>query len=152
MSILEPPAPEPISKSRPIILAASAILIIVAVLAWWTFRFTPEKHAAEHFFNALVAGDTATAYQLWKPKPSYTMQDFLADWGPNGYFGPVKSYRIAGAASPHGKTNAVEVAVEISPFSPMPDASDAEKSRKTKVVGIWVVIEDKSLSFPPPPI
>jgi hypothetical protein len=32
----------------------------------------------------------------------------------------------------------------------MPDASDAEKSRKTKVVEIWVLAADKSLSFPVP--
>ena len=48
----------------------------------------------EHFFDALVAGDTATAYQIWKPGASYEMKDFLADWGPEGYYGPVKSYKI----------------------------------------------------------
>jgi hypothetical protein len=31
----------------------------------------------------------------------------------------------------------------------MPDASDPEKSRKTKVVSVWVAMSDKSLSFPP---
>jgi hypothetical protein len=148
MSLLEPPA-DTASKSRPMAFAAAAIAIIAIVALWWAFRFYPEKRAAERFFDALIAGDTATAYQLWKPGPSYKMQDFLADWGPNGYFGPVKSYRIKGASPPHGATNAVEVAVEISPFSPMPDPSDAEKSRKTRLVGIWVVTRDKSLSFPP---
>jgi hypothetical protein len=149
LSLLEPPPPDRISKSRPIIFAAAAIFIILVFLLWWAFRFYPEKRTVEHFFDALVAGDTSTAYQIWKPKPSYRMDDFLADWGPQGYFGPVKSYKIIGAASPHGLTNAVEVAVDISPFSPLPDASDAEKSRKTKTVGIWVVTEDKSMSFPP---
>jgi len=151
MSLLEPP-PDTTSKSRPMAFTIAAIALMAAVALWWAFRFYPEKRAVEHFFDALVAGDTATAYRLWKPKPSYKMEDFLTDWGPNGYFGPVKSYRIKGAASPHGATNAVEIAVAISPYSPMPsptDPAEAEKSRKTRTVGIWVVTEDKSLTFPP---
>jgi len=39
--------------------------------------------------------------------------------------------------------------VKVSPFSPMPDISDAEKSRKTKVIEVWVLAADKSFSFPP---
>jgi hypothetical protein len=39
--------------------------------------------------------------------------------------------------------------VAISPFSPMPDASEVEKSRKTKIVSVWVLTSDKSFSFPP---
>ncbi len=126
----------------------AALVLVAIVVLWFTFRYYPEKKAAEHFFDALVAGDTARAYQLWKPSPSYAMKDFLADWGPEGYYGPVKSYRILRASSPIG-ANAVAVRVAISPFSPMPDASEIEKSRKTKVVSVWVLISDKSFSFPP---
>jgi hypothetical protein len=46
-------------------------------------------------------------------------------------------------------SNAVAIRVAISPFSPMPDSSDAEKSRKTKIVIVWIVTSDKSFSFPP---
>jgi len=126
--------------------AALAMVAIVAL--WFTFRYYPEKKAAERFFDALVAGDMTTAYQLWKPGPAYAMKDFLADWGPDGYYGPVKSYRILRAKAPRG-SNAIAISVEMSPFSPMPDASDKEKSRKTKVVEVWVLAEDKSFSFPP---
>jgi len=31
----------------------------------------------------------------------------------------------------------------------MPDPSDAEKSRKTRVVEVWILPRDKSFSFPP---
>ena len=127
--------------------AALAALAIVAL--YFQFRYYPEKKAAERFFDALVAGDTAKAYELWKPGPSYTMKDFLADWGPQGYYGPVKSYRIVRAKAPSG-SNAVAISAEVSPFSPMPDASDTEKSRKTKVVEVWVLASDKSFSFPVP--
>jgi len=127
-----------------------AALVLVAIVAlWFTFRYYPEKRVVEHFFDSLVAGDTATAYQRWKPGPSYTMKDFLADWGPQGYYGPVKGYKIIHAKAPGG-SNAISVSVEISPYSPMPDISDVEKSRKTRVVEIWVLAADKSFSFPVP--
>ena len=126
----------------------AALVLVAIVVLWFTFRYYPEKKAAEHFFDALVGGDSARAYQLWKPSPSYAIKDFLADWGPEGYYGPVKSYKVLRASSPIG-ANAVAVRVAISPFSPMPDASEIEKSRKTKVVSVWVLISDKSFSFPP---
>ncbi len=87
-------------------IAAFAVVAIVAL--WFTFRYYPEKKATERFFDALVAGDTAKAYQLWKPGPTYAMKDFLADWGPQGYYGPVKSYKILHAKAPSG-SNAIAV-------------------------------------------
>lgn len=147
MSLLDPPAAKP-DKSRAMAFTVAALSLVVIVLLWFAFRYYPEKKAAEHFFDALVAGNTDQAYQLWKPSPSYAMKDFLADWGPQGYFGPVKSYAIKHANAPLGG-NAVAIRVAISPFSPMPDPSDAEKSRKTKIVIVWIVTSDKSFSFPP---
>jgi hypothetical protein len=148
MSLLEPPAGNP-DKSRAMAFTVAALTVVAIVLLWFTFRYYPEKKAAEHFFDALVASDMAKAYQLWKPGPSYAMKDFLADWGPEGYYGPVKSYKILHAEEPKG-SNAIAVAVNVSPFMPMPENSDIEKSRKTKVVVLWVLASDKSLSFPVP--
>jgi hypothetical protein len=147
MSLLDPPAAQP-DKSRAMAFTVAALTLVVIVALWFTFRYYPEKKAVEHFFDALVAGNTDLAYQLWKPTSSYAMKDFLADWSPQGYYGPVKSYTILRASSSIG-SNAVAVRVAISPFSPMPEPSDAEKSRKTKIVIFWVLISDKSLSFPP---
>lgn len=126
----------------------SAVTVIVLVALWFTFRYYPEKKAASRFYEALAADNIDKAYKLWNPSASYTMKDFLSDWGPKGYYGPVKSYKILRASSPIG-ANAVAVRAEVSPYSPMPEPSDAEKSRKTKVVVLWVLISDKSLSFPP---
>jgi hypothetical protein len=147
MSLLDPPAEKP-QKSRAMAFTVATLTLVAIVTLWLVFRYYPEKKAVERFFDALVAGDTTKAHELWKPGPSYPMKDFLADWGPGGYYGPVKSYKIIHAKAPSG-SNAIAVSVEVSPFSPMPDASEAEKSRKTRVVSIWVLISDKSLSFPP---
>jgi hypothetical protein len=126
----------------------AALAFTLAVVLWFTFRYYPEKKAAANFFDALVAGDTNKAYELWKPSATYRLSDFAADWGPGGYYGPVKSYKIMGAKAPK-KSDSIEVDVAISPFSPMPDASDGEKSRKTRVVPLWILPSDKSISFPP---
>lgn len=148
MSLLEPPV-ETVNKSRPVAFAAAALILFALVALYFAFRYYPEKRAADHFFAALVAGDTARAYQLWKPSPSYAMKDFLADWGPDGYYGPIKSYNIIHAKAPRA-SSVVDITVEVSPFSPMPDSSDAEKSRKTRVIEVWVLGHGQSFSFPVP--
>ena len=147
ISLLEPEVEKP-RKSRVMAFTMAALAFTLAVVLWFTFRYYPEKKAAEHFFDALVAGDTNKAYELWKPSETYRLSDFTADWGPSGYYGPVKSYKIMGAKAPR-KSVSIEVDVAISPFSPMPEASDGEKSRKTKVVPLWILPSDKSISFPP---
>lgn len=148
MSLLEPP-PDISRKSRAMAFTIAAIVIVAAVGLWYTFRFYPEKKTAEQFFDAVVAGDMNHAYQLWQAGPSYKMQDFVADWGPAGYYGPVKSYEIMKVRSPRGSATSVEVRVAISPFAPIPGANDPEKSQKTKVVSVWIDSKDKSFSFPP---
>src|SRR5215470_3597530 len=147
MTLLDPDPVKP-EKSRAMAFTVAAVTVAVIVVLWFAFRYYPEKKAAERFFTTLAAGNTDLAYQLWKPTPSYSMKDFLADWGPDGYYGPVKSYEILKTCAPRG-SNTVDVSVAVSPFSPMPVAADPEKSRKTKIVDIWVVISDRSLSFPP---
>ena len=150
MTLLDPPPAKP-DKSRAMAFTAAALAFAAIVVLYFVFRYYPEKKAAERFFSALAAGNPHFAYQLWKPSPSYTMKDFMADWGPNGYYGPVKSYEILKTCAPHA-SNIVDVNVAVSPFSPMPQPGDDEKNRKTKVVSVWVATSDKSLSFPPGPV
>jgi hypothetical protein len=147
MTLLDPPAEKP-DKSRAMAFTIAALVIVAIVALWFTFRYYPEKKAAQRFFDALVAGNTDLAYQLWKPSANYAMKDFLADWGPQGYYGPVKSYEIDHARAPRGSSS-VAITVKLSPYSPMPDISDTEKSRKTRVVEVWILPSDKSFSFPP---
>jgi len=129
----------------------AAVSLAAIVFLWFALRYSPEKIAADRFFTALTAGNTELAYKLWKPVSSYSMKDFLADWGPEGYYGPVKSYEILKTCAPRGSNNMIATRVAISPFAPMPDASEAEKSRKTKIVDVWINRDYKSLSQPPEP-
>lgn len=147
MTLLNPPVEKPHKSHAMAITLASVFIVLVAVL-YFTFRYYPEKKATAHFFDALVAGETEKAYGLWKASGNYKMNDFLADWGPQGYYGPVKSYKVMGARAPQ-KSTSIEVNVDISPFSPFPDISDADKNRKTKRVTLWIQPSDKSFSFPP---
>jgi hypothetical protein len=147
MSLLEPP-PEKSHKPQVMAFTIGALALVLLVVLYFTFRYYPEKKAAEQFFDALVAGNADRAYELWKPTPSYRKDDFLADWGSSGYYGPVKSYKIMGAKKPN-KSNSIAVSVALSPFTPLPPAGDAEKSQKTKVIVLWVSPADKSISFPP---
>ena len=147
MSLLSPP-PEPSNKYKAVTYTGIALAIALITVLYFTFRYYPEKRATENFLDALIAGDTKHAYQLWKPSESYKFGDFLADWGPEGYYGPVKSYSIVKASARRG-ANGVVVLVEVSPYAPMPDRNDVEKSRRTKQISVWVKSADKSVSFPP---
>jgi hypothetical protein len=147
ISLLEP-APVKSHKSQVMAFTIGVVVVALALVLYFTFRYYPEKKAASQFLDALVAGNTDKAYELWKPSPSYRKDDFLADWGTSGYYGPVKSYKIMSAKAPD-KSNAIAVNVALSPYHPLPSSTDAEKSRSTKVVTLWVSPADKSLSFPP---
>ena len=147
MTLLDPP-PVTSHKSTVWKITGGVLAVVLVLAVYFTFRYYPEKRATREFFDALVSGDTNKAYELWKPTQSYRMSDFMADWGPSGYYGPVKSYKIMGAKAPK-KSDSVEVNVAVSPYAPLPPETDAEKSSKTRVVTLWISPNDKSFSFPP---
>jgi hypothetical protein len=149
LGILDSGPEEPKSRLRRYILTVVALVLLLVFGLWYAFRFFPEKRAAQRFLDALSAGDTPRAYQLWKPAPTYMMKDFLDDWGPTGYYGPVKSYRIESVVAPEKGGSGVIVVAELSPSAPFPQDNDATKTRRLKEVRIWVESKDKSLSFPP---
>src|SRR2546427_360830 len=125
-----------------------ALVILVAFGTWFFFlRFISEKHTVEHFMDAVVAQDFQRAFQIWKSHGSYTYQDFLADWGLDGYYGPIKSYRIESASLPPNGGSGVVVVVEVSPFAPFPENNDP-RSGRNKEIRFWVERSDQSLSFP----
>ncbi len=140
---------DPNARARRYAISGVGFLLLLAFAVWYVFRFYPEKHAAERFLDAVATGNLEGAYQLWKPHSSYSYKDFLDDWGPTGYYGPVKSYHILSTTAPPKGGSGVIVVVEMSPFQPFPAETDADKHRRTKEVRIWVESKDKSLGFAP---
>jgi len=150
LALFEPTAKEtPDSKRLRYAVSAVALAILVAFGIWYFFlRFISEKHTIEHFMDAVVAQDYQRAFQIWKSHGSYTYQDFQADWSLNGYYGPIRSYRVESETLPPNGGSGVIVVVEVSPVQPFPQNSDPQSGRN-KEIRLWVERSDQSISFPP---
>lgn len=154
MTLFDAPPERPRSKLRRYTIIVLAVILALAGFVaafpgylWYPFVYYREIRTATHFLDTVVAGHMQQAYQLWKPAPSYSFKDFLDDWGPYGYYGPVKSYRL-GRPEHIKKSSAAAIIVEVSPYQPFP-ADDPVKLNRCKTVTIWVDFQDQSLSFPP---
>ncbi len=150
MGILDQGAEEPKSKALRYVISAVALAAMIAGGLGYFLRFTPEKRTVERFMNAVIAGDTQQAYQIWHPHPSFTYQDFLGFWGPKGYYSPIKSFRIESAEMPPKGGSGVVVVVELSAYAPFPTSEDSVKFAQSQEVRLWVERSDHSLGFPPP--
>ena len=72
-----------------------AIVVIVGgITGYFLLHNLPEKHAVDHFLTELKDGNYKEAYKLWQPAPDYSYNDFLRDWGPQGDYGKIRSFRI----------------------------------------------------------
>jgi hypothetical protein len=149
MGVLDAQPEVPPSNTFRYAITGLVFVVIAAAGFWFLLRFHTEKVTVKHFLDALVAQDMQHAYQLWKPSPSYGFKDFQDDWGANGYYGPVKSYRVKDASYPRKTTRTVIIAVDVSPYSPFPPDDDVVMQSKTKEVTLWVSRDDESISFPP---
>jgi hypothetical protein len=150
VSILDTGAEEPKSKALRYVVSGIALALLLAVGLWYLLRYTTEKHTVERFMNAVVAGDSQQAYQIWHAHPGFSYQDFISFWGPNGYYSPIKSYRMESAEVPPKGGSGVVVTVELSAYNPFPKPEDTIKFAQNREVQLWVERSDQSLSFPPP--
>ncbi len=150
MGLLDAGAEEPQSKALRYVVSATALVIFLAVGAWYFLRYTPEKRTAERFMQAVATGNSQQAYQIWHPHPNFSYQDFLSFWGPNGYYSPIKTYRIESAEVPPKGGSGVVIVVEISAYEPFPKPEETIKFAQNREVQLWVERSDQSLSFPPP--
>lgn len=148
MGLLDSDSEDPQSKLRRYVILGLLAVVALAVLWLYVTRYSAEKRAVRQFLDTLVQGETEAAYRLWQAQPPYAYRDFVDDWGPTGFYGPVKSYQIVTAQRPGGASGVV-VVVEVSPFTPFPTDSEREKLQKNKEVKIWVERETKALSFAP---
>ena len=148
MTLFEEVKEHPRSKSRRRIILAIVLVVFVVGGLWWVLRYHSERVTILHFMDAVIAGNMQQAYQIWKPSSSYSYKDFLDDWGPDGYYGPIKSFRVVNTEHQAGASG-VEIKVKLSPYQPFPEDNDAAKQSKTKEVILWVQLSDQSIGFPP---
>lgn len=152
MSLLDATDPAPPSKVRRyIILAVVAVVgvYLISMLVSHEMLLRSQEQVVENFLNTVAAGNMQQAYQLWQPTSSYSLKDFEDDWGPDGYYGPIKSFKIDSAYEPRRSTSDVAVRVLLSPYQPFPKSDTIEQNR-TKSVTIWVNRSTRSLSTGPP--
>jgi uncharacterized protein YfiM (DUF2279 family) len=150
VGILDTGAEEPKSKALRYVVSGIALALLLAAGLWYLLRYTTEKHTVERFMNAVVAGDSQQAYRIWHAHPGFSYQDFISFWGPNGYYSPIKSYRMESAEVPPKGGSGVVVTVELSAYNPFPKPEDTIKFAQNREVQLWVERSDQSLSFPPP--
>jgi hypothetical protein len=136
------------SKNRRRVILAIVVVVFIAGGLWWALRYHKERVTILHFMNAVIAGNMQQGYQIWKPSQSYSFKDFQDDWGPTGYYGPIKSFRVAKTEHLRGGSG-VEIKIRLSPYQPFPENDDVAKQSKTKEVVLWVQFSDESISFPP---
>jgi hypothetical protein len=148
VSVFDSSEEHPPAKIRRYIITGLVFLLLVAGACWYLLRFHTEKKTINHFLSTVAAGEMGEAYKIWKPTATYSFKDFLEDWGPKGYYGPVKSYRIEDVEHLKGGSGVV-VVVDVSPYQPFPDDRDFAKASKTQKVHLWVEFQDQSISFQP---
>jgi hypothetical protein len=150
VGLLDATEEHPQSKLRRYLIMVLALLLIGGGTIWWLLRYHGEKVAVYHFLNAVVSGDMPKAYGMWSRSESYSLKDFVGDWGADGYYGPVKSFNVKGTYRPPDGSSGVVVIVDVSPYQPFPDKDDALKQSKSKEVRLWVQFKDLTVQFPPP--
>jgi hypothetical protein len=110
MTLLDatPPKP-PLKIGRYILLAVAGILI--GSVSYVILRNYSEERAISRFLTTLEHGDFQQAYQLWQPSSTYTYKDFLHDWGAEGDYGKIHTFKILGSQSKGSATVVVTVTV-----------------------------------------
>jgi hypothetical protein len=81
-----------------------AIVILAGGIGWYFFRYWPEEHIINKFFEAIERKDMQTAYGLyqgdpdWQQHPSkydkYPFGQFSVDWGASSEYGPITSHHV----------------------------------------------------------
>jgi hypothetical protein len=126
MTLLDAKPPEPPRKIGRYFLIVLGVLI-VGVVAYVLFRDYPEERVVSRFLTTLEEGKFQEAYNLWQPAKSYTYNDFLNNWGIQGDYGKVRSFKILGSRSKG--SNTVIVTITVNDVEP---PIDLLVDRKTK--------------------
>jgi hypothetical protein len=110
MTLLDATPPKPPLKVGRYILIALA-LIVVASASYVILRNFSEERTISRFLTTLEAGNYQEAYHLWQPSSTYSYNDFLHDWGEQGDYGKIRTFKILGSRSKGSATVIVAVTI-----------------------------------------
>jgi len=132
-------------RRRRIIILTVVTCVVLLIGLGWIFRYWPEEHVADIFFDALKRQDYETAYGIyfqdpaWKQHPqqhsNYPYNEFYTDWGPGGEWGLVKTFKIEASGNCPRAGSGVVVQLIVNGRS--------ERAR------VYVDKSDKTISSPP---
>ena len=114
MTLLDAPPPKPPRRIGRYILIALAV-IVVGGAGYVAFRTYPEERAISRFLTTLQQGDYQEAYKLWQPSSTYSYADFLHDWGEQGDYGKIRSFKILGSQAKGSQIVIVTVSINEQP-------------------------------------
>jgi hypothetical protein len=107
-------------KQRPLIIkllpAIIIVVVIVGALLIYRFKNYPEERAVARYLTTLSQGNYHEAYHLWQAAPSYSFENFMHDWGPQGDYGKIRHFEILDSRS-KGSSNVI-VTVRINNQDP----------------------------------
>lgn len=140
--------PRPAQRRWRLVAIAVSVAIIAGAL-WWFFRFYPEDHVINRFFQAIEAKNFDKAYGLyfadpdWKQHPQkynqYPLPQFMLDWGPSSDYGVITSHKIECTVEPPKKgfssPSGVIVVVSI--------------NHRPETTSMWVEKKSKSITLSP---
>jgi hypothetical protein len=113
----------------PILFALGAVIVVLLIYKFANFR---EERLVLRFLEQLKSGNPQQAYQIWGPSKGYSYQDFMADWGRNGYYGEVHDFKVL-----KSNTRGTGVIVVV------------QFSHLKKPVSFWVERRAHTISFSP---
>lgn len=84
------------------LIAAALIVLVVSVSLFLFLRNRRQKERVREFVSLLQRKEYPAAYALWgctesTPCPTYPMEKFLADWGPEGPYKDLSAFEITRA-------------------------------------------------------
>lgn len=86
------------------------VLIFISGLAYKFANFREERRVRQ-FIQEVESGQYDVAYREWDSDGRYTMNDFIQDWGKEGYY--TKGMHTARVIDSNGRGSAVVVYVDI---------------------------------------
>jgi hypothetical protein len=104
-------------------IAIAVVLLLIGGVAWKFANFR-EEGQVRRFMDAVRASQYDVAYQMWDVEGRYRMEDFLQDWGRDGFY--AKGMHDAGVVDSNGKGGSVIVYVAIDNRRPVALIVDKE--------------------------